>query len=252
MNIQQNLTAIAERVETNFGTTDGVGLVVFTVLAGGAGGTITEEGVYTAPVLNPLFASKPEKTIDTIQAEDSEGTIATATIRVLQPLGLLANIIAVEMGLEENQVHLYNQKFQLPKDQKVYLSVGVLTDKPFSNKVEYKEVSVDEVTSKLVEVTSTSWRGMCSVEIQSSSTQALLRRHEVVMSLVSTYSEQQQEANSFKIAKLSSNFVNLSKEEGPGIPYRFNISVNMIYSTVKEKDVSYFENINPIPVIDIK
>lgn len=233
--IQQNLKAIAPNIITNFGCVGAVGAKAFSVLAGGAGGVIdASTGVYTAPQLSDY---NPKKFIDTIQVEDSEGTKATTTIMVLPHLGLLAHIIQIEMGLQENQVQLYQQKYKVPNDERIYVAVGMLTAKAIASKKEYVDIETG-----LNEVVTTNWRCNAWIEIYSSTNLAFLRKEEVAAAIGSTYSEQIQEANNFKIGKLPGQFNNVSSEQGPGIPYRFNITVPLLYTVSKTKPVPYFDN----------
>lgn len=232
--VKQNLVAIAPNIQTFFGQTGAVEPFTFSVLPGGAGGSITSEGLYTAPQISDY---NPKKFIDTIQVQDVNGDKGTAKIMVLPVIGLIANIIQVEMGLEQDQVSLYQQKFNVPNDNKVHIAVGMLTQKPYATKREYKDIG-----SGLNEIVFTSWKCIAWVEIYSSSNLAFLRKEEIASALYSTYSEQIQDANNFKIAKMPSQFTNISSEQGPGIPYRFNISVSLLYTTSKEKPVPYFTN----------
>jgi hypothetical protein len=89
-----------------------------------------------------------------------------------------------------------------------------------------------------------------SIDIISRSTQALLRKEEVLMALNSNYSEYQQEANSFYIGRLpvGAQFVNLSQIDGAAIPYRFNISINMQYFSRRIKPVDYFDEFSEVAV----
>lgn len=234
MIVKQNLKAIAPNIETMFGQVGAVGSFTFSILPNGAGGTIdSATGLYKAPQLTNY---NPKKFIDTIQVEDSLGTTATATIMVLPAIGLLAHIIQVEMGLSESQVQLYQQKFNVPNDSNVYVAVGMLTQKPFGSSKTYKDIG-----SGLNEVVSTMWKCIAWVEIYSSTNLAFLRKEEIAAAIFSTYSEQIQEANNFKIAKMPSQFTNISSADGPGVPYRFNISVNLSYTVSKEKPVPYFD-----------
>lgn len=234
--VKKNLYAIAPRIQTYFGQVGSVGAFTFSVLAGGAGGTIDPlTGLYTAPQLSDY---NPKKFIDTIQVEDSLGTKGVTTIMVLPVLGLLAHIIQIEMGLTPEQVTLYQQKFKVPNDEKVYVAVGMLTQKPYGSNRTYKDGGV----STLNEIVSTNWKCIAWVEIYSSTNLAFLRKEEIAAAINSTYSEQIQEANNFKIAKMPSQFTNISSEHGPGIPYRFNISVSLLYTVSKEKSVPFFDN----------
>jgi len=213
---------------------DGVEPYTFEVKALGAGGTIDVDGLYTAPSYIP---DQPNKSYDTIIVTDADLTVVEHIVNLGTPIKFLGEIIRREMDLQPDQVTLYNQKFTIPKDEKVYISVGYLSQKPFSNNISYSGEG-----SGLMEIQNTNIRAVMTVEIQSRNTSALNRKEEILFAVNSTFAKQMMEANSFSIAKISSNFVNLSREEGSGIPYRFNISLVMHYTVTKTKNVSYFSN----------
>jgi hypothetical protein len=238
LEILQNLRAIAPGIVTPF-VCNSSDPVTWAVTAGGAGGTINEDGIYTAPQLSSY---DPKKFIDTITVDDGTDT-GTTTIMVLPVLGLLAHIIQTELELNMDQVQLYQQKFNVPNDNKVYIAVGMLTQKPYANKREYYE---NPDSLDLMEVVSTNWKCTAWIEIYSASNLAFLRKEEISAALFSTYSEQIQEANNFKIAKMPSQFTNISSAQGPGIPYRFNASVQLSFVTSKEKPIAYFEELPPL------
>jgi hypothetical protein len=72
----------------------------------------------------------------------------------------------------------------------------------------------------------------------------------VILALNSTYSQTQQQANSFLIGTLPAGgqFKNLSNIDGAAIPYRFSIDVGMQYFVSKTTAVPYF-NTFPTPEI---
>lgn len=167
----------------------------YVVLPGGAGGVIDPDtGDYTAPA---TLNENPARTSDTIQVRDSAGATATASIMTGSALMLLCNIIQVEMGLDEGQVYLYDQKRNIPTDSKLYVSVGVLTCKPFSN-----NLVPDGASAGMNAIQSTSFGATLSLDIFSRGVQARDRKEEVIMSLNSIYSQSQQETNGFYVGKI--------------------------------------------------
>lgn len=232
--VNKNVKAISPNIETLFGQTGAIAPFTFSVLPNGAGGTITSDGIYTAPNLNNYSA---KRFVDTIQVEDSLGEIGTTTIMVLPAIGLIAHIIQEEMGLAQNQVTLYQQKFNVPNDEKIHIAAGILTQKPFGSKREYVQQP-----SALVEVVTNNWKCVGWVEVYSSTNLAFLRKEEIAAAINSTYSEMIQEANNFKISKMPSQITNISSSEGPSIPFRFNIAINFSFNTSKIKSVPYFDN----------
>lgn len=210
----------------------GVEPYTYSVVAGGAGGTIdSSSGLYTAPSSLP---TDPAKFHDVVRVTDSAAATASLQIMVGTPLMLLCDIIQKELNLDPGQVYLYNQKINIPTDSKLYIAVGILTVKPFGNRNKLNSSGESEQSANFM--------ATLSIDILSRGPAARDRKEEIVMALKSDYAQSQQELNSFYIARLTSSFQNLSQEDGAAIPYRFNISVNVQYAAKKTKAVPYFDD----------
>jgi hypothetical protein len=79
------------------------------------------------------------------------------------------------------------------------------------------------------------------IDIISKGPAARDRKEEIILAFNSNYAQQQQDANSFYIGKISTGFLNLSDIDGAAIPYRYRISVNMQYAFQKASPVSRFD-----------
>lgn len=226
-----NTLAVAPAVSTYFGASGGTAPYVFSILPNGAGGSINPStGKYTAPnILN----NDPELQSDNVQVTDAAGAVATLKITVMSPILLVCDIIRQEMELTNDQCYLYDQKINIPKDSRLYIAVGVLQPRPFGNST--------KLQSDGTVVQSVNMRVLLSIEILSRSTDALNRKEEILLALKSIYAQQQMTANTFFIAPLTTSFVALNEIDGPAIPYRFNLSVNMQYFVKKIKPVPYFD-----------
>lgn len=226
MILTQNADAISYGIKTYFLASGGTAPYTYSVLAGGSGGSINPStGQYTAPSIGG---------VDIIRATDSSiiPDHADLLISILSPLELVCEIIQREMNLADGQVTLWDQKNEIPPDSKAYISVGILSCKPFSNTNYYDGVS---------DVQSTNFNATISIDIFSKSMEANDRKEEIVMALNSNYSQKQQEANSFYIAKIPNAFLNVSYEQGVSMLYRFNLSVQMQYSVKKTSVPEYYD-----------
>lgn len=232
LTLLQNNTAMTVNLTTPFQGVGGVEPYAYSVTPGGVGGSIdSTTGIYTSP--NALGD-------DQIVVTDSMLATAMATIRVLSPLELFCDVIQQGMGLADGRIWMYDQKVNEPKDSSLYIVVQVLVPKVFGSSTKLDNAGN---TVQGVNVGAT-----LSVDIKSRSTEALLRKEEVIMALSSSYAESQMELNSFYIAPITSAFVNISQLDGAAAPYRFNLSVNIQYFVKKTTAVAYYDTYQAVAV----
>jgi hypothetical protein len=214
------------RLEASGGTVP----YTYSLAPDGDGGSILTGGYYQASL--SLI-----KGYQTIIVTDNLGATAEKTIYILSQPQLLCQIIKTFMGLSDDQVYLYNQKFDYPKDNRIYVAVKIQTIKPFGSSSKYYGT---------YEELSTNVMASLSIDIMSKSMEALTRKEEVILALRSQISQRIQVDNSFKVGELPTSFTDLSQIEGSAIPYRFNISVNMHYALMVTKNTDYYENFEEI------
>lgn len=225
LSISQNYTAIGPNLTASFQASGGVAPYVFSVVGGGAGGTIdSSTGVYTAP---------NNTGIDTIQVMDSLAIVVQSTILIGTALELFCDIIATYMDLSQGQIYLWDQKIDIPNDSRLYVVVGVLSCKPFGNST--------KMDANGNSIQSVNMQAMLNVDIFSRGPAARDLKEQVILALQSQYAQSQQEANSFYVGKISSTFNNLSELEGSAILYRFNISVQIQYFITNSEAAPYFD-----------
>lgn len=245
ISLSQSLYAVAVNITASFLAAGGVPPYVYSVrqIPDGthAGGTIdSSTGMYTAPaVVNQGNYTQPKQLYDTIQAVDSLGAMTTAQILVGTPLLLFCEIIQNQLGLKRGRVYLWDQKIFQPTDAGLYVAVKVLTCKPFGNTNTF-DGSADNTNS----IQSVNMYAQLELDVISRDWEARDRKEEVLMALVSNYSQLQQTANSFFIGKIppGSQFINLSDPDGAAIPYRFNISVAIQYFVNKVTAVQSYDD----------
>lgn len=239
MNILANSTIICPFGKTPFQAVNGTGPYAYSVQPGGAGGTISSTGVYTAP---GSIKEDPRQNIDTIIASDYLGQEATIQVSVLSPMAVMGEVIRRYMDLEVGQVYLYNQKYKIPEDSKLYIAIGVLNSMPFANNTRYAS------TSGMDEIQSINVRDLVTINIMSRSTDALNRKEEVLMAFNSLFSRNAQDLNSISFAPLATQFVNLVRQEGSAMLYQFSITASLQYFKKKVKPVAYYSEFSS-PVV---
>ena len=237
LQILSNTQAVAANgLSIPFSATGGTIPYVWSVLPNGAGGTINSStGLYTSPI---------ETGIDEIVVTDHLGATAELSISVCTPMELVADIIQTELGLGNGQVYLYNSKINIPIDDALYVAVGCLSNKPFANSRVYTVSS-----GQMYQTQSTNFQSLLSINILSRGPIARDQKEQVILALGSDYAESQMELNSFRIALLSTSFVNLSEVDGAAIPYRFNISAQLRYFVKKVTEVDSFSTFSKPSVI---
>lgn len=228
----QNATATSPGNTVPFSGIGGVPPYVYSVVPGGAGGSINSStGLYTAPVVPTTPAG------DTVKVVDAASAVATSQIAVGGVLQLVCDVIRNGLGLAPEQAYIYEQKILIPNDSRLYVAVGFLTCKPFSNIRPWTSGGGGVVANQ-----STNFSSALSVDIFSRGPAARDQKELVLLALNSVYAEQQQEANSFRIFPITNAFVNLTEQEGSAILYRFNLTVTVQYCVLNNQNVPYFDS----------
>jgi hypothetical protein len=123
-----------------------------------------------------------------------------------------------------------------PTDTNLYVAVSVPSCKPFGNSNRSLSSGGGLQSDQFV-----SMLAVTDIDIISKGPAARDRKEEIILAFNSNYAQQQQDANSFYIGKISTGFLNLSDIDGAAIPYRYRISVNMQYAFQKASPVSRFD-----------
>lgn len=240
--VLQNYHSVGpDGVPVPFGVTGGSSPYVWSVALGGAGGSIDGSGNYLSP--------DSSTGIDTILVSDSSSPTAmtgSATIAVNYPTSLVADIIRTAMGLANEQVYLWDQKIDIPKDSRLYVIVGVQTLRPFGNRPRYS--GGGSPGAALVAEQSVNVNATLTIDILSRGPSARDQKEQVLLALSSPYAQAQMELNGFFVAPLSTAFVNLSHLDASAIPYRFQILVNLQYFSRLTTQPSYFNNFPDVAV----
>ena len=155
-----------------------------------------------------------------------------------EPLKVIADILQTKLGLKAGRVMLYNQKYNIPKDDKIFIMVGEEDNDVYAastNTMDTPDGSgYEERNDVLVRATAV-------IDVLSAGPEARERKHEVIMALNSIYSQQMQELNSLRIANLPVGFVNTSDLEASQMLNRFTIKFNILYRKSNKNSVDYYD-----------
>jgi len=155
-----------------------------------------------------------------------------------ESIKIMADIIKTEMELEDNRIMFHNQKWNLPNQNDIFVSLSYVSQFPYMNKRHYEDRGVDG----FFEVQTLNTRQTIGIDIFSRDNTARLRKEEILLALKSTYAQQQCEKYAVKIAELPTSFNDISVVEAAARLNRYNISIIIFASFTKEKIVEYYDN----------
>lgn len=236
--MRQTATAVGPSIKAFFQAYEGTGPYTYEVLPGGAGGSINAStGAYQAPA---VWDPNPRKAYDTILATDAIGDTIESRILVGSPLRLFCEIIQRELGLDEDRVWIFAQKKNKPNDEKLFVNVNVEEAKYFAADSALKGgVGLDNLSYVTYIMT-------LGVLIESRSTEALWRKDEVALALISNYSLSQQTLNTFGISKLPISPMRTRYDmDGPAIPYQFYFRINLNCTMPRNVPIEFYDVFNP-------
>lgn len=156
------------------------------------------------------------------------------------PEAIIVDILINQMDMPKNSVWVRNQNREIPKDQGLYIIVGMVDSQYISATNDVSPIEIPQPDpapdiSAMKETQKTITRENIQIDILSRSDSATLRRWEVIAALRSVYCQQQQEANYFKIARLPTAFLNTSDAEGGSQVNRFSLTISCHVWYIKER-----------------
>lgn len=151
-------------------------------------------------------------------------------------INLIVGLIRDYMSLDRDQVVLYNQKWKIPADSRLYISVGMLAIKFYAPCTAHEPC--DEGLKEIVSVNS---QETYSINVMSRSQEALERNNEVIMAFNSTMGQQLCDAQSVKLARLPLGMNNISQVEGTAILNRFVCTITALCARSQERIVQYYD-----------
>lgn len=162
---------------------------------------------------------------------------------------ILAKLFRDYMNLEEEQVLIYNQKFKLPAEKGLFISVGLLAEKPFGTNKSYRENDdpAADPSLALVEVIAVNRQETYSVQIYSKDESALERKDEIIAALSSDLAQAAAEKYAFKLGQQPVSMVDASGTEGAARLNRYVATFNVLSVTKTERAVPYFDQFQNPP-----
>jgi len=140
---------------------------------------------------------------------------------MLSPVeGILVDIVKQEMALADTSIWIANQNKKIPNDDGLYVTVGMIDGRVLAN-----NKTTIPTSGGMSEIQKVVMLENIQIDILSKSNNAILRRYELLTSISSVYSQQQQEKFGFKIFKIPASFINASSAEGGSNLNRFSMVI---------------------------
>lgn len=149
----------------------------------------------------------------------------------------IRDIIKYEMALPDDRIYIYNQKFDIPTLEGLFVVVEYAGSKIISSR-NVQRMEGDQYA----EVQQLYTQEHITVQLFSKNLDALRRKEEAVMALYSIYSQQKQDLGGFQIAR-NAPIEDLSALEASAILYRFDIPVVIFTWYEKILNAAYYDNL---------
>ncbi len=151
---------------------------------------------------------------------------------------IFVGLFRAYMGLDDDQVIVYNQKWIVPNDDRLYLVVSSLgPQRPYG-----ASAQLEDKGDKLVETVSIPSREVITVDLHSAGQAAVDRKEEVLMALASTLAQATCERWSLKIGRTPLSFADASRLLGTTRITRFHLAFPVLRTRSREMAVDYYDN----------
>lgn len=160
-----------------------------------------------------------------------------------EPMKIICDIIKTQLSLNDSQVVIYNQKYNIPTSKGIYVFVSYVSGKPIGNvnRAIPTETGMDgEVSLAMAET--------LQIDIMSQDSSARTHKEEVLMALVSDYAQQKMQDNSIKISILPTSFIDTSFAEGSAMLNRYTTTLILFASYTNTKAIPYYDTFEQVEV----
>jgi hypothetical protein len=161
----------------------------------------------------------------------------------------ICGLIESQLDLPPKRVYVYNSKWEIPKDDGLFVSVGYLGERPFGVSMHFENHPDDE--SEMIEVQTMNTQEHYSIDVFSRNTSARERKHEVIFALNSTEAERLCEQYSFKFGNLPTSFVDVSSVEASARLNRYSISFNLLRAHERRRAIESYNSFTGSPSLVI-
>lgn len=160
---------------------------------------------------------------------------------------VVAELLRTELDIPPNppRVFIYNQKWDIPNIDDMFLCVTFLSDKPFAANTRTENDPTSATT--LNEVQSIVTQETYQIDVFSRNSEARIRKHEVIFALQSTQAQQLSEKYSFQIGHIPASFVDVSAIEAAARLNRYAITFHLLRAYTRTKAIPAFTSFQNPP-----
>lgn len=163
-----------------------------------------------------------------------------------EPGKVVAELIRCGLGLDEDQVILTNQKFDLPKDDRIYIAIAIYPGRAFGVRNAHEW---DDVGEQFYLRQGTNRQEAYSVTMQSRSNQARIRNWEVPLALCNDAAALAMAQYAFKIGYLPTSMTDVSGLDGDASLGRYNLTFRALVRYEKIAPVPYYGQFSIPPLV---
>lgn len=169
--------------------------------------------------------------------------MTTMITPLIEPIKVIANILQNELDIKDGNIMLGFEKWNIPSTPGLYVSLIYIGGQAIGNNnyfdsadnTEHQEVSMHHVIQ---------------IDALSFDSSARARKEEIFQALRSLYAQQQAEKNIMQIARIPSNFIDVSNVEATKMLNRFTTTISVTALHTKVKAADYYNTFKPVEVHD--
>lgn len=152
---------------------------------------------------------------------------------------IICGLFRAYLDLATEQVVVYNQKWKIPSDDRLYICVSAVgPQKVYGATV---ETELTEARDGLQETAAVNTQEAIGVDLYSFGQEAVNRKEELLLALVSTSAQQLAEKYSLRIAQIPVSFADLSRLEATAQLNRFHLTFLVLRTRSKTKLIESFD-----------
>ncbi len=158
-----------------------------------------------------------------------------------EPVKIIAAILKAELGLADGQIMLDDQKWNIPTTNGLYVCISYVSGRAISSENEWVSTPPDpldpDAPTGMTEIQSVAMNALIQIDAMSANNEARTRKEEIIMALRSLAAEAAMDVYNVQIARMPSDFLNVSSLEETVRLNRYTMTIAVNYLMAKEKPV---------------